>query len=310
MTTQYEIGKLCGCYFNQREAEKFQSTLPTHNARMLTHLRGVGAGANSMLWELYEKEGVPLPANHAQGIGDCVSHGEEGANEDTIIAAQAGGQEVEWKGELATEAKYGLSRCEVAKWWNSYEDGSTGTYGVMASRDWGSLLRKKYANIDLSTYSADLAKKWGAKGLPDDLEPEAKLHVIKGFTLVTSFEQMQDMLANGSGVNVASNRGFRMKYDGRGCFLPSGSWSHQMRFRGCLILKGNQPIGVCQNSWANVPEMNQQPTFELEDGRTIKGPKGSFGVYPDTVNEMLRAKESYARSASQGFERIQLKWIA
>ncbi len=193
-------------------------------------------------------------------------------------------QLIEEYNEAATEAIYALSRCEIGKQFGSYSDGSVGAWAAKAVATMGTLGRKL-----LGPYDPKRAKEWGAKGLPDNLEPEAKQHLIKTVSLVKTFEEAVTAIQNGYPVAVCSDQGFTMRRDSQGFCSASGTWYHCMLFVG---QRWDRPGLCCSQSWGkNTP-----------DGPLVKGqPDNTFWVDAKIADRMLRQNDSFTGSQFQGY---------
>lgn len=251
-----------------------------------------------------------------QGIGDCVSWGwgnhanytqaiqislqlkkenllflpprDETPNFDDLQSKRTA--IIEEYQEVATEATYALSRVEVGGQRGSYSDGSVGAWAAKAATDYGYLSRKYLEKKGLGgAYDKRRAKEWGAKGLPDDLEPEAKLHPFKTTTLTRSFAEAAALIQNGYGVVVCSNRGFSMTRDNQGFCRPSGVWYHCMYL---MAVRWDRPGLCCSQSWgAMVP-----------DGPLDKDqPDNSFWIDASVIDYMLRQEDSFTASSFTGY---------
>jgi hypothetical protein len=231
---------------------------------------------------------------HEQTIGDCVSHG-WGLGIDVLKAVQiAAGAREEFTGETATEIVYAASRVEVGGGRLGNGDGSIGAWAAQAvSETVGTLVRGKYGDLDLTEYSGATAKKLGRRGagVPDDLEPQAREHPVKTTSLVRTYEELRDAIANGYPVPPCSNRGFASRRDEKGFAKPSGSWAHCMLFLAVDDEDG-RPGVLCQNSWGDNwisgPKRHDQPD-------------GSFWVDADVAERMLAEQDSFAMSGYVGF---------
>jgi hypothetical protein len=194
--------------------------------------------------------------------------------------------------ECATEATYALSRVEVGGQRGSYSDGSVGAWAARAATLWGHIsrpyLEKKYGP-GKGKYDKNRAKEWGAKGLPDDIEPEAKLHLFQTTTLVRTFAEAAALIQNGYGVVVCSNRGFRMTRDSQGFCAPSGVWYHCMYL---MAVRWDRPGLCCSQSWGGM----------VPDGPLDKDqPDNSFWIDANVIDYMLRQEDSFTASEFQGY---------
>lgn len=267
-------------------------------------IKGSGAGKVVLLHQFVRQcNGGDFPVGYQQ-IGDCVSFGAAWAAmclmaTDIILR----GEREMWKGLVATEPIYGGSRVEVGKGQLGNSDGSVGAWAAEWLTKWGVIVRGKYNDIDLSQYDPAKAKSWGnrGKGCPDSLEPVAKEHPIRTTSLVTSYDDARDAIANGYPVTVASMQGFRDDglRDADGFWKPTGQWPHQMCFIACDD-EYKRPGLLCQNSWGSQwgsgPKRHEQPD-------------GSGWVDADVVDRMLGEKDSFAFSGFEGFPAQALDYV-
>jgi len=244
---------------------------------------------------LYKALSLLLPSFpvHEQTIGDCVSHG-FGLCVDVLKAVEiAAGEKEDFHAETATEAIYALSRVEVGGGRLGNEDGSLGAWAADAVVKYGTLARQKYGTFDLTRYDGNRAKAWGAAraGLPNELEPIAKEHPVKTASMVQSYEEARDAIANGYPVAVCSMQGFTQTRDQDGFAKPSGTWPHCMAFIG-MDDEYKRPGLLCMNSWGpswiTGPKRNEQPD-------------GSFWVDAAVADRMLKQRDSFSLSGFVGY---------
>lgn len=308
---------LCG--WKDDPQARFREMVRTHQVHspfltdVAPHLKSAAAPVDVLFWEIEEKIfGHVLQTqllNTAQAIGDCVSFGESQADQDTMLwnLLAMGGTAADWPGEVATEPTYGGSRCEIGGSWGDMSDGSLGLHGARWTKEYGILLRKKYGAIDLSTYSGQRAKQYGARGCPDELEPIAREHPITDYALVTTYEQVRDALCNGKPVANASDAGFEEQRGANGFCRRRGTWMHEMCYRGHCVVKGNKPAVVQKNSWGDyLGEGNNR--VQLESGREIVLPKGHFLVHPEDVTYQARQGDTTAKAGVRGWEPQTFSW--
>lgn len=192
--------------------------------------------------------------------------------------------------EAATEVIYALSRVEIGGQKGSYNDGSTGIWASRAVSTKGTLSRPQLQKLGLSpTYDKNRAKKWGALGLPDELEPSAFDHRVKVVSMVRSYKEAVAAIQNRYAVVVCSDQGFSMTRDSQGFCSPQGIWYHAMLFVGNRV---DRPGLCCSQSWGtNVPE-----------GPLAKGqPDNTFWVDAEVADRMLRQGDSFTGSAFDGY---------
>lgn len=243
-----------------------------------------------------------------QGIGDCVSWGWA---HGVWIA-----QSVDWEtGRLAepplfpsTEAIYGGSRVEAR---GKSGDGlspvggwSDGSYGAAAAKwlkEWGVIYREPWGDNDLTAYSPDRAKSWGAygcggKGDGGKLDAKAKEHPAAHVALVTTWDEAAAAIEAGFPIPVASNVGFASVTDQHGYAAAQGQWLHEMVFCAVRYKANGSPSDalLCLNSWG--PRwLSYRGKFPHDQ------PDGSFWVERRTVERMLAQQDSFCVGSVQGF---------
>lgn len=251
------------------------------------------------LWEACRKvTGSHLPAHNQGRVGCCVGEGFSVAVEYLQCVEIALKQEAEEYCAISSESIYALSRVEVGGG-RIGGDGSVGAWAAKAVQDFGVLPRKAFGSVDLTRFSEERARAWGSRGLPDELEPEARKHPVRTASLVQSFEEARVAIANGYPVAVCSDRGFSLTRDAEGFCAPEGSWAHCMCFVGATA--GRRP-GLCVlQSWG--PDMPRGP-IGLGDH-----PTNAFWIDAAICDQMLRQGDSWALSAFAGFPRRLLDWL-
>lgn len=242
---------------------------------------------------------------HYQSIGDCVGQG-YGFGVDTLSATQiyALGRAEQFKAKASTEFIYAGSRYEIGMLEHGFRtllrgDGSIGAFAAEFVRKYGVLVRGVYGDIDLTKYDAGIARAWGRTGVPDELEPLAKIHPVRSYALVRTYEEARDAITNGYPVVICSNVGFNPSCrkcnpgggrDEMGFLHRCGTWWHCM----CLVAVDDtmRPGCLCMNSWGpnwvGGPKRHDQPD-------------GSFWIDAETVNEICNQGDSFAISNYLGF---------
>ena len=192
--------------------------------------------------------------------------------------------------ETATEVMYAFSRVEIGGQKGSYSDGSTGIWASRAATEKGSLSRPYLESKGLGgAYNPNRAKDWGAKGVPDNLEPDAFQHILKTTTPVRAAKDAIGQIQNGYCVAVCSNQGFTTTRDSQGFCKPDGVWNHCMLF---IANRFDRPGLLCSQSWG--PMMPNGPI-------ALDQPDNTFWVDIDIVDRMLRQNDSYTGSVFQGY---------
>lgn len=237
-----------------------------------------------------------------QAIGDCVAFGLGGATNTLKATEIVIGKEAEsWGGETSTEDIYGGSRVQIGRGQLGNGDGSIGAWAVEYASKYGTLVRKKYGNIDLSVYSGARARQWGSPraGTPAELLPFAREHTIKTYSVVRTYEEARDALYNGYPITIASNRGFNNVRDKDGFGTGRANWPHQMYLCGVDDESG-RPGVLCMNSWGaswiSGPKRHDQPD-------------GSFWIDAQTLErDILSGGDSWAISGFDGYPPNKIDW--
>lgn len=293
-----DIAAKCGWVNLPFEVENILRQLPApYFADAGAHLL---AGADDVfLWEACQRVvGGHLPAHDQDGVGCCVGEGFSSAVEYLQCVEIALGGQAERYHPISCEAVYALSRVEVGGG-RLRGEGSTGAWAAKAVSQFGVLPRSTVGRYDLTAFDPKLARSWGDSGLPDDLEPEARKHLVRTVSLVKSFDEAKAALANGYPVTVCSNQGFSLTRDDDGFCSPRGSWSHCMCFIGATA--GRRPGLCCLQSWGPAT-----PGGPIGIG---DHPACAFWVDADVADRMLRQGDSWALSAFDGFPARRLDWM-
>ena len=278
---------LGGWIHNPDEVNRQLATLPRPLfAQAAPRLSGSGTDRTTLLYKAIRDANGGAYINYpAQTIGDCVSHG-FGHGVDLLSAVQITiGKKRELLKQTATEAVYAMARVDVGGQRGSYSDGAVGAWAAKAVSTIGTLSREV-----VGTYDGARAKAWGAKGVPKDLEAQAGDHKVATISLVSTFEELEDALANGYPVPVCSNQGFTLERDADGFCQPKGRWGHCMLIVG--VRAGSRPGACIFQSWG--PDM---PTGPL----ALDQPSNSFWADRDVVARMLAMEDSWALSQFQGY---------
>lgn len=285
---------------NPRETERFVSTLK-HPTLSSAGPALKDDGSDVVLYPAILRVS-PNYKRVAQAIGSCVGHGFAGgvdALSCTEIAIH--GEAEDWPGRCLEASIYGFSRVEVRG--NRPNYGGDGSYGGAAAEavtKFGTLhYDVDYGGERFTEYSGARESQWGARGVPDRLEPYAKQRVVKSCTLVTSFDELCRSLSSGYPVPVCSMQGFTMSRDKEGFARPYGRWPH------CMVLigkrGGRRPGGLCWNSWG--PNAHSGPHYSGVPGMLMPPPfvGSTFWIDADVLDRMLGLGDSFALSSYDGF---------
>src|SRR5581483_8303267 len=246
--TDAEIAAKCGWVYLPLEIQTVLCALPRPLfADTAAHLLAAPIEGDVFLWDACKRvTGGQLPAHDQDGVGCCVGEGFSSAVEYLQCVEIALAGEAAEYAPISSEAVYALSRVEVGGG-RIGGDGSTGAWAAKAVHDYGVLPRRAVGGYDLTHFDPRRARDWGRRGLPDDLEPEARKHLVRTVSLVRTFDEARAAIANGYPVAVCSDQGFTMERDRDGFCAPHGSWGHCMCFIGAT--SGRRPGLCCLQSW-------------------------------------------------------------
>jgi hypothetical protein len=244
------------------------------------------------LWKAYEllKGGQKTPTRNQGQVGSCVSFGTANAVERTMACEIVAGEREEFR-DLAQEVIYAGSRVEVGGGRIS-GDGSVGAWAAKWVKEWGVVARGTYGSHNLSSYDEGRCRDWGRKGVPDDLEPEAKLHPCADVSQVNTAEEAKVALAAGHGIAVCSNQGFSMQRDSNGICKPSGSWAHCMGVDGYTMIDGALYFHI-DNSWG--PSAHTGPVGPGEPSTS------GFWCNAQTAGRMFGSDDTFAFAGLNGW---------
>lgn len=275
----------------------------------------------------FEVEGDNSYVAEGVGVHNCVSFGWGRGVQDLLLAQIARkrqtGQDEQWPGaEVATEPIYGGSRIEVGR--SPGGEGSIGSWAAKWVKDWGILLRQKYGAHDLSVYSEARSRDWGDRGVPDVLEPEAKLRPVRSVALVRTPEELRDGLAAWKpGPICGSTSRTTQRRPGGWCPKTGNEWSHCEEVCGvCIVRGGSQssfggdgaapwagdvPAFVERNSWGDYLGSGNA-TVALASGRTVTLPMGCYLSLFEERAQDLRGNDTFVISDSVGWPAESLSW--
>lgn len=290
---------LCGWVNDPAEVTAVLARLPMPIFGVSSEdVTGSGKGKVALLYKAVEKVVGKFPDYVPQAIGDCVSFGFRTCIDVLKCVEIVTGEREEWKAETATEPIYGGSRVEIGGG-RLRGDGSVGAWAAEWVSKYGVLLRQVYDGVDLTEYSGSRAKDWGRRGCPDELEGVAREHPVETVSMVTTYEDARDAIANGYPVAVCSNQGFTSTRDNEGFAKARGSWAHCMAFIA-VDDAHRRPGLLCMNSWGQTwisgPTRHDQPA-------------GSFWVDAEVCDDMLSGEDSFALSSFVGFPSRPLDYV-
>jgi hypothetical protein len=266
-----------------------------------------GAPEGTVLLSDFAKKvhgGQHIPTLDQGDIGSCVGNGTANAcrylidrqNWELLLA----GKPFTPCAELVVEEIYGLARHEIGH--DAIRgDGAVTAEAAKGVQVYGVLARGVYGKYDLTRYSVSLCREWGKKGLPDELEPEAKKSPVHGITMARTADEVAKALRQGYTVAVGSGVGFGnrgpYKRDSDGFLKASGSWGHCMAVIG--VRAGKRPGFLFLNSWGT--DWVGGPTGTDDNGKPFDIPAGSFWVDWKTADRMFGEGDCVIFADAAGF---------
>lgn len=243
--------------------------------------------------------------------GFCVGFG-NGKCVRLSLAVAASLGKITYPGDAAIEPIYGGMRFEIGyktHGSNLYrqDDGGVGTWAAEWLLKWGILLMQKYGDHDLSRYDLNRCSQWGNRGVPDDIEDDAKLHPLDTSTRCDTAEDCWKMIGQLYPLVHCSNQGFEERRDANGICSPTGRWAHCALWDGRFTLAGGRRVLRYDNSWFGEESgrgyLGEPRTYPLANGKTITLNGNQFFADLEVAGDMCRSgRETYAFAGGGKFE--------
>lgn len=267
-----------------------------------------GQGRTRLLYQDYEKvHGHPLQPRAQGKSPSCVGQAVAQAV-DVLAAVEINAGQFERPPPAPSDAGiiYGLSRQEIGD--AGFSGGSHNEWACEAIQKYGVVFQLDYPllGIDLREFDAARAIQYGRDGCPDALEPVARLHVVRDYIQITSWDDLRDAIYYGCPVVVGSPQGFGAKSgakrDADGFLSPprrlfrKSVWRHSMLIIG-MSDEGREGV-LFINSWG--------PNWISGPKRFGDEPEGSFWVDRAIVEGMIAKGDTYAIRDFEGYPSYQL----
>jgi len=198
--------------------------------------------------------------------------------------------------DLVQEIVYGGSRVEIGGG-RLRGDGSIVAWSAQFVKEYGVVARGKYGVFDLTKYSELTCRKFGATGVPTELETEAKKSPVQEFAFVKSAVEAEKAIRNGNPISVGSSWGGGSRgpwnRDSQGFLKKNGSWSHCMAVLGVVNVDGRKGF-LFMNSWGS--DVHNGP----KGGKNIPD-SGCFFVDWNSANSAFAEGDAVAFSSAKGF---------
>lgn len=284
MTTDF--ASLGGWINDPTAVEATLATMPRPLfATAAASIAGTGEGKTTLLYKAWADVNGSYPRLPAQEIGCCVGRGFASGVDLLQAVERAIRREAEEYKETSHEFIYGASRVDIGGQRGSYSDGSVGAWAAKAVTTLGVVPREW-----VGPYDDKRAKDWGAKGPPAELKAKAKEHLVGTASLVATWAELEDAIANGYPVPICSDQGFTMERDAEGFCSPRGTWNHCMMV--CAVRNDKRPGACIYQSWG--PNVPSGPL-------SLDQPDNSFWADRKVVERILSQRDSYALSAFAGY---------
>ena len=227
------------------------------------------------------------------------------AAQDNLIVdlCMSGGLNPPETHEVATEPLYAGSRVEIGGG-RIAGDGTLCSWACKFLTDYGVLLRKRYGDVDLTTYDGRRARAWGRRGAgcPDSLEPHARRNAVPEVTQVRTGAAAIPLLANLSPIAMGSDQGYERRRGANGVCRRRGRWMHLMEDRGIARGEDGNLYVPKQNSWGDyLSDLNN--VFTTASGRRVILPAGLFMVRFEDAVEAYQQGDAFAIAPLRGWTR-------
>ena len=262
-----------------------------------------------LLHQDYEKvHGEPYAARNQGKAPSCVGQAVAGAV-DFLAAAEIvdGDRERAPPAQAAAGVIYGLSRQEIGELGPDVGGGSMNIWAVQAIQKYGVVASLNYPLLgqDLRQPSSARAIEFGRNGVPDGLEIIARLHPVKEYYSVNSYEDVRDAIYHGCPVVIGSNQGFgngKLTRDKEGFLNPPRRVFFPSIWRHAMVC-----IGVCDSGRRGVLVLNSWGDEWVDGPHRFEGtPEGAFFVDASIIKRMVEQEDSYALEGFRGYREYRI----
>lgn len=301
---------------NPSEIQAYAESLNNAYGDDVAQLVATDDGRDSFLWRalvplllrcdsriqqrwLYKNGNYTCLRAYNQGqIGSCVGNAESMVcSIEQAIDIVCQGRPMQLTTMIAPEACYALGR-EAGNMLGN-QDGCYGAAVAKALTTMGTLYQQKYDSVDLSDYSVDRCRQWGARGLPAELKPVAAQTKLETSYQIKTIEEAWSVIGAGHPINQCSNLGFQTTRDEDGALRPAGQWGHSMALIGRRTTSSGRKLFICMNSWGET--WVNGPLYEDQ-------PQGSFGIDYDVVAKAVAQGDMFVKIGMNGLKRRSLDW--
>ncbi len=290
---EYESGKVQGWAGPELAAEAWNMLRYSDSFKPMFAMAPVAEKRKVMLYEFVRKLLGKDTPNYPQKRGSCVSFGAKNAIEHVSCTEIVLNGDAEKFRPIFAPYLYGTGRVLVGKGRLNGSDGSLGSWQAEAVIKYGTIASD---DEDVPEYSGNIEWVWGnTPGPPTKFVELGKKHLIKSAAKINSWGELVNAICSGFPCTVASNQGFTMLPDQSGFHRASGSWGHQMCIIG-IDETYTEDYAIILNSWGDV--MGKLVDFKTNEPL----PVGCIRAKRSVIESMIRAGETFAYSAFDGFE--------
>ena len=253
MSIKADMNWLMGCLFDEVERDRITALQPFPAFGAAASQFGIensGKGTRVELWKSVDKLNGSFNTR-TQGDSDCVANGTATAIDNVKGVEIDIKEELEiWTGETCCEDIYAGSRNQVGQGRLRGQGGSYGHWAASYVTEYGTLVRGKYGNYDLTAYNVNTVRNWADKGVPAELLNISREHKIKTISRINNYSEAISSLSNGYSLTMCSNQGFTTYRNKKGVCSPKGVWPHCLAVLGFDDTEGESLLCIC-NSWGN-----------------------------------------------------------
>ena len=275
--------------------------------------QGIGAGKTRLLHDDWlAVHGTPYAPREQGKAPSCVGQA-VAAGVDFLAAVEiANGQPERAPPARASAATiYGYSRQEIGELGTFAGGGSHTLWAVQAIQKYGVIAEMQYGLVGVDLRQADPARciKYGMDGVPDSLDFVARLHPVRDYISIDSYEELRDALVMGCPVVIGSSQGFGdgvRTRDSEGFLVPPKSrrwwrnkgsvWNHSMVVIG--VSDAGRPGAMFLNSWGE--------DWVNGPNRFPDAPKGCFWADAEIVNKMVKQGDAFAIRGFKGYAKYNI----
>ena len=260
--------------------------------------RGGGAGKTRLLhddWLTVHK--TPYVPREQKRAPSCVGQAVAAAVDFLAAVEIASGEPERSPPARASAATiYGYSRQEIGNIGPNFGGGSHNLWAVQAIQKYGVIAELRYGLIGVDLREADPAQciKYGWEGVPDSLDFVARLHPVRDYISIDSYEELRDAIVNGCPVVIGSNQGFGNKDTARrdkdGFLVPP-----RRRWRPSIWAHSMVVIGVCDEGRTGALFLNSWGSGWISGpSRFPTTPQGCFWGDAESVERRVKQGDAFA----------------